>query len=511
MLDAKAFIALETTQSSVMRSTWRKTAERHIAALAPMLDQGLWDYAHEYVDKITMQDVVGSSVPRLEELAVSSILFGAQNVTQDLKKTSFVTGAAGIPTGLQQAIAHMQVMVERDGAELLRKELHALIRAEEVQLREPLEKAEETLYAMRPLKNAVQLIAWAKAQGFPAILESDDFHVTVCYSKAKVEWDNVAPRGDTITVSGGARQVELFGKAIVLTFDSLDLQERNKELRSAGASSDFPSYRPHVTISYASEDFDFSRVEPFTGDLVFGPEEFAPVKEDWSSNIKETRLAKAELSLAEKLNNVVLGKGGKIIDIGANLTTSRLVSLGFLAQAVDAGINTYQVNEVLDDRTCPVCRYMHGKTFRTENEYGRLLNVLGTSDPKELKGLAPWPLQSKTGLKQLYAMSAGDMQASGYGSPPYHPGCRGMLALQGTIIDELPIGTMTVVEAVKPPKKPKPAPETVAPVFVEKPYAWLDMINGLKDQNLREKALQAWSNDDFDKVRDILMEAGMLS
>ncbi|WP_367945139.1 hypothetical protein [Aquamicrobium sp.] len=458
-----------------------------------------------------MNGLVGSSFPRLEELAVSSILFGAQNVTKDLKKTSFVTGSAEIPRGVQQALGHMQAMVERDGAELLRKELHALIRSEELQIREPLGKEEETLYAMRPLKNAVQLIAWAKAQGFPSTLEDDDFHVTICYSKAKVEWDDVEPRGDTITVSGGARQIELFGKAIVLTFDSDELQARNRELRKAGASSDHPAYRPHVTISYAIEDFDFSLVEPFTGDLVFGAEKFAPVKEDWSSDIKEIRLNKAELSLAERLNNAVLGKGGKIIDIGANLTTSRLVSLGFLAEAIDAGLDTYQVNEVLDEKTCPVCRYMHGKTFRVEREYSRVLNVMATSDPKELKGLAPWPLQTKAGLKQLYSMSLGDMQSSGYGSPPYHPGCRGMLALQGSVIEEFPIGSIAIAEAATLPSKTKPTTPEPTLAWTEKPYAWLELVDKLKSQNRREAALSAWSNDDLDTVRQILVDAGLLT
>ncbi|WP_266032625.1 hypothetical protein [Brucella intermedia] len=513
MLDAKAFIALETTQSAVMRAGWRKEAARHIKALEPMLAQGQWDYAHEYVDKITMNGVVGNHFARLEELAVSSILFGAQNVTQDLKKTSFVTGSAEIPYGMQQALEQMNFMIERDGAELLRKELHAIIRQEEIEFREAIAKSgKQTLYVHRPLLNAVQLIAWARLNGFKTAVPPEEMHVTVCYSKTPIDWGDPGFSTPGVRASGGKRTIERFGKAIVLTFESQDLHDDHERFEDSGASWDHPSYRPHVTISYdENQEIDISKIEPFTFDLEFGPEVFAPVKEDWSSDIKEIRLNKAaNLSLAEKLNNAVMGKGGKIIDIGANLTTSRLVSLGFLAEAIDAEIDTYQVNEVLDELTCPVCRYMHGKTFRVENEFSRTMNVLSTTDPKELKGLAPWPLQTKAGLKSLYAMSIGDMQNAGYGSPPYHPGCRGYLSLTGTVTEEFPIGSLMITEAVLP-EKPKVTPKPAKPAtpWLEKPTGWLDVINRIKDQSKREAALQAWSDENYDLVRELIVEAGL--
>ena len=135
--------------------------------------------------------------------------------------------------------------------------------------------------------------------------------------------------------------------------------------------------------------------------------------------------------------------GRKLVDIGANLTTSRLVSLGFLAEAVERNITTYQVSEVLDERTCPVCRQMHGKTFQVAHEHSRLMTVLGTSDPKELRNIAPWPRQNKAGLDALRGMSSEEMQAAGFGSPPYHPMCRGLLVLNGNV---------TEATVMRPPK-----------------------------------------------------------
>jgi hypothetical protein len=41
-----------------------------------------------------------------------------------------------------------------------------------------------------------------------------------------------------------------------------------------GASHDFDEYQPHVTITYEGSDLDLSKVEPYRGELVFGPEIF---------------------------------------------------------------------------------------------------------------------------------------------------------------------------------------------------------------------------------------------
>ena len=93
---------------------------------------------------------------------------------------------------------------------------------------------------------------------------------------------------------------------------------------------------------------------------------------------------------------------------------------------------------------------MHGKTFEVAHEYFRLLTVLGTQDPQELKSAAPWPRQDKTGLKALYSMSAPEMQNAGYGSPPYHPGCRGVLVLAGSVDEEVPLGSLAVFDMLNP-------------------------------------------------------------
>ena len=94
------------------------------------------------------------------------------------------------------------------------------------------------------------------------------------------------------------------------------------------------------------------------------------------------------------LNDAVVNGGKVAADLGAQLTTSRLVSLGFLSEAQKLGVSKYQVDEVLDDRTCPVCEYMNGKTFDVDASSAGIVQQLSAADPQDLKDLAPWPGQS---------------------------------------------------------------------------------------------------------------------
>ena len=155
-------------------------------------------------------------------------------------------------------------------------------------------------------------------------------------------------------------------------------------------------------------------------------------------------LMKADMDLADRLNAAVLGTGKSVIDIAANMTTSRLITLGFLSEAMYHKIDVYQVNEVLDSRTCAVCQHMHGKTFNVTYEYHRVLTALSVMDPQQLKSLAPWPKQNRESLENLRTMTPEQMQTSGFGSPPFHPMCRGMLALADTVTDEITLGRQMV-------------------------------------------------------------------
>lgn len=154
--------------------------------------------------------------------------------------------------------------------------------------------APRTLYVSRNVTNASEILAWAKEQGFSKTLAAADLHVTIAFSRTPVDWMAVGTgwggdaSGGVTIAPGGARLMEQFGEATVLLFNSSELAWRHMEIKEAGASWDWPDYQPHITISYEPGSVDLEKVQPYRGRIVLGPEVFAEVDEDWTSNIKET-------------------------------------------------------------------------------------------------------------------------------------------------------------------------------------------------------------------------------
>lgn len=141
----------------------------------------------------------------------------------------------------------------------------------------------KTLYVRRDVLNAAEIAAWARGQGFTDIVT--DMHVTLIASRTPVDWIKMGTPwsgedGELVIGKGGPRVVEPLGKAAaVLLFASTDLQWRHMAMREAGATSDFPDYIPHVTITYTAGP-DLARVEPYRGRIVLGPEIFEEFQEN---------------------------------------------------------------------------------------------------------------------------------------------------------------------------------------------------------------------------------------
>jgi hypothetical protein len=116
-------------------------------------------------------------------------------------------------------------------------------------------------------------------------------HVTQAFSRTPVDWMTMGSAPADVTVpAGGPRVVEPLGDkgAVVLLFRSPQLEARHADMMANGASWDFPSYQPHVTITYQMpEGFDVSKVTPFAGELQFGPEVFTEVVDGWEQNLEE--------------------------------------------------------------------------------------------------------------------------------------------------------------------------------------------------------------------------------
>lgn len=141
-----------------------------------------------------------------------------------------------------------------------------------------------SLYVSRKVKNVGDLKAWAKSQGLPDL--QDDLHVTIAYSTTPVDWIKMGAswadysgkgNGDILITAGGPRVVEPLGdRTAVLMFASSDLGWRNREMREAGASWDFPDYQPHISLT--GDPVDLTSVEPYRGPIELGPEIFEEIK-----------------------------------------------------------------------------------------------------------------------------------------------------------------------------------------------------------------------------------------
>lgn len=149
--------------------------------------------------------------------------------------------------------------------------------------------APKPLYVNRPVQNAQEIIDWAKSQGFDSTLTPDDLHVTVAYSREPVDWNAAGPAEVSAEATPKGRAVEKLGDegAVVLRFDSDQLQGRHQQYRDTGASWDYPGYKPHVTITYKGDSVNLSKVKPYDGPIVLGPERQDTIKENAAEDVRE--------------------------------------------------------------------------------------------------------------------------------------------------------------------------------------------------------------------------------
>lgn len=191
------------------------------------------------------------------------------------RDVSHETAQQSKPAGEDQSAAPGK---EAPTSEQPRDEKTGQFTAEPVQRRGGIEPGKPApVYAQRMVKNADAIIAWARGEGFKDVEAADKLHVTIAFSRDKVDVGlvgNPSPKYIDGTVTGGNRSVEKLGDqgAIVLKFASPVLNSRWAQFDRAGASWDFEGYTPHVTISYGDNGMDLSKVSAYAGPIEFGPE-----------------------------------------------------------------------------------------------------------------------------------------------------------------------------------------------------------------------------------------------
>ena len=139
-------------------------------------------------------------------------------------------------------------------------------------------------YVSRPVLNAQDWSDWATRHGVPDPIAAADLHVTVCSSLIDVK----VPLVNTpmmIATSGGLYApgaFAMFGpesEAFVFAFSNWSLQDENYSLTSAGAVSQYPTYRPHLTLSTNAKDFDLpdAALSDVPAYIMLGAQVVAPI------------------------------------------------------------------------------------------------------------------------------------------------------------------------------------------------------------------------------------------
>lgn len=148
------------------------------------------------------------------------------------------------------------------------------------------------------------------------------------------------------------------------------------------------------------------------------------------ATFKSHRVRKAVNSaLADQLNAAVDGTSKMMSSISANLSTSRLVSFGFLATAQATGVTKYQLHAILDDRTSEICQALDKRVFEVDKAYDYARRVLKTTNPEDLRSVAPFLKGTKSSISHLKSASDSELQSEGVMVPPFHPNCRTTLKI----------------------------------------------------------------------------------
>ena len=72
----------------------------------------------------------------------------------------------------------------------------------------------------------------------------------------------------------------------------------------------FYSFQPHITLTYDGARADLSKVEAYQGKLVFGPEVFEPIDEEWSPREASFAAPDAPRDLVEEAAIALLEEHG---------------------------------------------------------------------------------------------------------------------------------------------------------------------------------------------------------
>ena len=138
-----------------------------------------------------------------------------------------------------------------------------------------------------------------------------------------------------------------------------------------------------------------------------------------------TRAQLAE-GMSVLMGNRAVPKIQDYFGIMADHLTSKISEMGHVSGYEEAGIEQVEVVAILDDRTTPICRQMHGRIIPVSalsDQRDRILSAAQSGDLGAIKAAQP-QVSGKRETEICMMGKTSDIIKSGMGLPPYHFRCR---------------------------------------------------------------------------------------
>ncbi len=145
------------------------------------------------------------------------------------------------------------------------------------------------LYTYRKLNthSLEYLYDWMNENRIPNRIPSDKLHCTVVCSESSLPNYSIDPLA--VLINPATFKIELMNEALTLSFESVPLKNQWLLAKNLGASFKYPSYRPHISLSYAVPlQYDYSQLKPPYIPLILDPEISGELVKDWkkTQNLK---------------------------------------------------------------------------------------------------------------------------------------------------------------------------------------------------------------------------------
>lgn len=163
--------------------------------------------------------------------------------------------------------------------------------------------------------SAAALVGWCAFNGVPNAVPPEDLHATIIYSRQPVR--GYQPSDAAVTVDAASFRLGILdGKLLVLHFASPDLEARHAAARALGATWDFPSYQPHITLSTDIGSFDWVTLKPPQFPISLGDEKVEPLDVQWTPAVTKALRCAPDVAYARDQLAKAAKKAAKLPAVG---------------------------------------------------------------------------------------------------------------------------------------------------------------------------------------------------